>query len=265
MAKSLLFPVLVLISLAPATLLAVRGRLQGAAFIASLVLAVLGPVAWAAYQTGPGWQTGFSAALWVTIAVTMGLYAVLALFNQPLCRLAPLLLPYLMVLGAVALFWGQAPSQPLSGGAPSPWLAVHIGVSVLTYALLTLSATAAVAVFLRERALKRKVAGGFSRHLPSVADGEHLELRLLAAAELVLLLGVVTGMANEYLSSGTVLRLDHKTLLVVAAFVVIGVLLIAHQATGVRGRRAARVVLVGYMLVTLAYPGVKFVTDVLMS
>ncbi len=265
MGKSLLLPALVLISLAPATVMAVRGQLQGRGYVVCLLLAVVGPVGWAAYQVGPGWQTGFSAALWVTIAVTMGLYAVLALLNQALGKLAPLLLPYLMVLAALALIWGQAPSQPLSGGAPEPWLVAHIGISVLTYGLLTLSATAAVAVFLRERALKRRVSGGFSRHLPSVADGEQLEMRLLAAAEMVLLFGMVTGMANEYLATGSLLRLDHKTLLVVAAFVVIGLLLIGYQATGVRGRRAARVVLVGYLLVTLGYPGVKFVTDVLMS
>ena len=30
-------------------------------------------------------------------------------------------------------------------------------------------------------------------------------------------------------------------------------------------RRAARVVLIGYLLLTLAYPGVKFVTDVLIG
>ncbi len=35
--------------------------------------------------------------------------------------------------------------------------------------------------------------------------------------------------------------------------------------TGIRGRRAARWALLAYLLLTLAYPGVKFVTDVLMA
>jgi ABC-type uncharacterized transport system permease subunit len=51
----------------------------------------------------------------------------------------------------------------------------------------------------------------------------------------------------------------------VATFVVIGGLLIAHAATGVRGRRAARLVLLAFLLLTLGYPGVKFVTDILIS
>ena len=43
------------------------------------------------------------------------------------------------------------------------------------------------------------------------------------------------------------------------------VLLIADRRTGVRGRRAARYVLLAYLLLTLAYPGVKFVTDVVLA
>jgi ABC-type uncharacterized transport system permease subunit len=38
-----------------------------------------------------------------------------------------------------------------------------------------------------------------------------------------------------------------------------------HWRTGLRGRRATRFVLTAYLLLTLAYPGVKFVRDVLLS
>jgi ABC-type uncharacterized transport system permease subunit len=41
--------------------------------------------------------------------------------------------------------------------------------------------------------------------------------------------------------------------------------LAAHFWIGIRGRRAARIVLLAYLLITLAYPGVKFVTDVVLS
>jgi ABC-type uncharacterized transport system permease subunit len=66
-------------------------------------------------------------------------------------------------------------------------------------------------------------------------------------------------------TSGEFFTLSHKTLLAVLAFLVIGLLLLLHYRSGLRGRRAARVVLVAYLLLTLAYPGVKFVTDVLLS
>jgi ABC-type uncharacterized transport system permease subunit len=53
--------------------------------------------------------------------------------------------------------------------------------------------------------------------------------------------------------------------LTIAAFVVIGGLLVCHYGSGVRGKMAARIVLLAYLLLTLGYPGVKFVTDVLMA
>jgi ABC-type uncharacterized transport system permease subunit len=61
------------------------------------------------------------------------------------------------------------------------------------------------------------------------------------------------------------LRLDHKTVLVLATFVVIVALLWLHFRRGLSGRRAARYILVAYLLLTLGYPGVKFVTDVLIG
>jgi ABC-type uncharacterized transport system permease subunit len=58
--------------------------------------------------------------------------------------------------------------------------------------------------------------------------------------------------------------LDHKTLLSLVAFGLISALLLGHRVCGVRGRVAARVVMIAYLLLTLAFPGVKFVTQVLL-
>jgi len=140
---------------------------------------------------------------------------------------------------------------------------VHIVVSVLTYALLTLAAVASLAVFLQERALKHKKPTRLTRMLPAVLESETMAGRLLVASEVVLGLGLTTGMATQFLESGHLLRFDHKILLSIVAFVLIGLLLTGHRVCGVRGRLAARVVLMSYLLLTLAYPGVKFVTQVL--
>ena len=86
-----------------------------------------------------------------------------------------------------------------------------------------------------------------------------------SAAEVVLGVGVLSGMATQYLNVGPLLVLDRKTLFSLLAFVVIGLLLWLNWSTGLRGRRATRFVLAAYLLLTLAYPGVKFVKDVLLS
>jgi ABC-type uncharacterized transport system permease subunit len=72
-------------------------------------------------------------------------------------------------------------------------------------------------------------------------------------------------MALQISETGSLFSLNHKTVLTLTAFIVIGGLLYAHFKFGLRGRKAARLVLLGYLLLTLGYLGVKFVTDVLLS
>jgi ABC-type uncharacterized transport system permease subunit len=263
-------PVLDLVALAalvPAS--AICWRRSDAAdglFYAVLALGFAGPAALVAARLGGGaWNTGFAMSLWVSIAATMALFLALAVLTRHAWRLTPLLLPLLLLLGIMAALWENAPEQPIADAVPAAWLDFHIIVAVGTYGLLTIAAVSAAAVFLQERALKTKRQTALTRLLPAVAESEALEVWFLAAAEAVLALGVASGMAAEHFRHAALLPFDHKTVLSLAAFAVIGALLVARRTNGIRGRRVARWALLAYLLLTLAYPGVKFVTDVLMT
>ena len=90
-------------------------------------------------------------------------------------------------------------------------------------------------------------------------------IKTLTLGEAVLTIGLLSGMALHISETGSLFSLNHKTVLTLTAFVVIGCLLFAHFKFGLRGRKAARLVLLGYSLLTLGYLGVKFVTDVLLA
>lgn len=253
-----------LLCLLPAAAVPFRpGAGRDAVFWIALLAALLGPAVWSLAMLAGSWQTGLGAAMWVSIAASAVLFAGLAALYGTAWRLAPLLMPYLVVLGLLA---SVLPSEgrPVEASAPILWLDLHILVSVLTYGLLTLAAVAALGVLLQERALKTKRPNRLTRLLPAMVEGDRLSGHLLAASEVVLGLGVVSGMAIQYFVTGQILHTDHKSLLSLIAFVLIGLLLIGHRVCGVRGRVAARVILMAYLLVTLAYPGVKFVTQVLL-
>ncbi len=266
MANALLLNLSALMALVPASILSYRrtaGR-PDLVFWALLLVALTGPVAVTLVLLSGAWQTGLSAALWISIAVSMALFVFLSLISREAWRLTPLLVPYLLLLGVLATVWSNAPARHAQA-VPDVWLNVHIALSVLTYGLCTLAAVAAAAAFLQERALKRKAPTELTHKLPSVADAAGLQFRLLGAGEVVLACGIASGMARNYLANGHLLQFDHKTLLSLLAFAVIGVLLVVHRRTGLRGQRAARFILLAYLLLTLAYPGVKFVTDVLIG
>jgi ABC-type uncharacterized transport system permease subunit len=266
MSASLALSLSALAALVPAALIRWR-RNDGrdALFYGALVLAAIGPIAWSSAQLSGAWRTGFAVSLWVTIAATMVLFLGLAATTRQGWRLTALLMPYLFVLGALATIWQRAPERPMPETIPAGWLDAHIAFAVVTYGLLTLAAVAGAAVFLQERALKAKRPTPLTRLLPAVADSEQLEIKLLYAAEAVLALGVISGIGMQYFSGATSLALDNKTLFSLAAFVVIAALLAARRISGLRGRKVARWALIAYLLLTLAYPGVKFVTDVLMG
>jgi len=255
-----------IVSLVPMLGLSLRPReSRDVTFWSCVAVGVVGPSAWTAVQLAQGWETGIALALWITVSVTMLLFAAVAAVSRDGWRLATLLAPYLVLLAALAALWQATPARPFLDTAPAGWIELHIVVSVLAYGLLTLAAVAGLGVFLQERALKQKRPSALTAALPSVADGEALQLRLLWGAAALLAVGLLSGMATEYFEIGRVLRLDHKTVLSLLTFAVIVVLLAAQSRTGLRGRRAARLVLLAYLLLTLAYPGVKFVTDVLMA
>ena len=267
MPNATLFSLTALAAMIPAALASLRGRGEaGTLFWPLLAVAIAGPLAWAWVLFSGGWRTGFAPALWATVVVTLAVYAVVAATTREGWRLGALLLPYLVLLALGALIWQGGRAPGVSPRAPAAWLDIHIAVSLLTYATLTVCAIAGLAAFLQERALKaRRSVGGLARLLPALSDAEALELRLLGVSTAILALGIATGMAVTWSETGRLLVFDHKTVFVLATLAVLLALLTARRVSGLRGRRAARLVLLAYLLLTLAYPGVKFVTDVLLA
>lgn len=266
MTQSLLFSLAAIVALVPSGVAAWRrAAARDVLFWAVLMVAVVGPAALVLARMGGMWRTDLSTTLWVTVAATMAIFAAAALVTDHAWRLTPLMAPYMVVVAILATIWQHAPDKGLAAGTASAWVAIHILMSVATYGLVTVAAVAALAGFLQERALKTKRPTTLTHLLPALADCEALVVRLLTIGEVILGFGLITGMATSYQEKGALLAFDHKTVLTITAFLVIAGLLAAHFRTGVRGRQAARLVLLAYLLLTLGYPGVKFVTDVILG
>ncbi len=265
MTQSIFFSLVASACVVPAAWAALAGKLApGMRFWGLLGLAVIGPLTWLTVRSQGVWQTDFATALWITVAATLVAFTSMAILAREGWRLAAVIMPYMAVLSISAFAWestGSETSLPLS----STWIVFHILVSVITYAVVTLAASAACAGFLQERALKNKQPTAFTRQLPSVTDCNEFQFKLLGLGELVLGIGLITGIAASLSQGGPAFQFDHKTTFAVAAFVVIGVLLVAQPKSGIRGHQVMRVILSAYLLLTLAYPGVKFVTSILLT
>ncbi|MAH83486.1 MAG: hypothetical protein CBB68_03880 [Rhodospirillaceae bacterium TMED8] len=230
-----------------------------------LFVAPVGPIWWLWTAFESGWRTDLGATLWVSVAATMIFFIILAVRDSDAWRLVSILSPTALFVGFLATVWSNDKSVMTIAQKPELLIIIHIAVSIATYSLVTIAAVAALAALAQEKALRGKRPIDFTRALPAVTRCDDLILSLLVAGEWVLGVGLLTGAALTYGKSGIFLHLDHKTILTVTAFIIIGGLLVAHFHTGLRGRRAAKVVLVAYLFLTLGYPGVKFVTDIIMA
>jgi len=255
------------LALIPAALLGLRRDLnRDSVYWLVLAVAVFGPFTTTAASLSGEWHTDLATSLWATVSASMVLFAVISVLTREAWRLTPLLASYMIIPAVLATIWSQAgDAQVMASTSSGPWVGLHIAVSVGTYGLVTIAAVAALGAVFQERALKTKHQTPLSRSLPSVADCDGLVVRLLAVSEIVLALGLISGMALQFADSHEVLAINHKTILTMTAFVVIGGVLIAHYKSGLRGRKAARIVLLAYLLLTLGYPGVKFVSDVILG
>jgi ABC-type uncharacterized transport system permease subunit len=253
-------------ALFPISVLACRGRLErNAVGWLLLAAALVGGSAPAIAELHWGWRAGLAASLHVTVAATLVVFAAAVVLDAAALRLAALVGPYAVLLIALGWIASAMEAEPPIPVAPGAWFAGHVLLAIAAYASLTLSALAACGVLLEERAFKARVDSWATRVLPPLAETEALQNALLKLSAILLLLALATGAANEFLTIGRAVAFTHKILLSLLGFAVVLILLVLHHRTGLRGRQAARWLLTGYLLLTLAYPGVKFVREILMG
>jgi ABC-type uncharacterized transport system permease subunit len=264
--NNVFFQVTAILTLIPPSLLYFRREpKRDSVFWSAIIVSICGVLLWVYLKQSAGWHTGLSAALWLTISACLIIYIFITIITDEAWRLNIILFPYLLLLGLLALMWDQVPEQSFLGNVHIAWIGTHILVSLGTYGLLTLAALAAFAAMLRGRALKTKTKTKFVHQLPSVAASEKLLVNLLITCVIVLSIGIITGIASLYISTGKLLALDHKTILAFAVFLIVIFIIFIHFNSGIRGRLAMRFVLLAYLLLTLGYPGVKYVKYVLIS
>lgn len=253
-------------ALLPMSLLAGRGILERNTLgWLLLAAAVIGGSLPALAELQTGWRAGLAASLHVTVAATLVVFAAAVVLNAPAMRLAALVGPYALLLIALGWIAARFEVEPPIPVAPGAWFAGHVLLAIAAYAALTLSALAACGVLLEERSFKARTDTWATRVLPPLAETEALQNALLKLSAILLLLALATGAANEFLAIGEPVAFTHKILLSFLGFGVVLILLILHHRTGLRGRKAARWLLTGYLLLTLAYPGVKFVREILIG
>jgi ABC-type uncharacterized transport system permease subunit len=142
---------------------------------------------------------------------------------------------------------------------------LHLIFGMLAYSLFTVATLHAVLISKVEHRLHGKpgLDGPFTR-MPPLLSLERLVFILIGAAFAVLSVTLVLGIAYSEAFLGRALRFEHKTVFVILSWAIFGLLLAGRWLYGWRGRTALRWTVTGFVMLMLAYPGSRFVIEVLL-
>lgn len=155
-----------------------------------------------------------------------------------------------LILSSALILPRQVPLAPL---LHNYWLTFHIGSALLGTATFTLAFLGGILYLLQEHQIKTKQFGFFYRRLPSLELLDALNYYCLKAGFLLLTFGIVSGSLYAQFTLGTFWRWDPKETLTLIAWLLYAVLLHERLAMGWRGRRAALMVIVGFVVLLVTF------------
>ncbi|MFT7286667.1 MAG: ABC-type uncharacterized transport system permease subunit [Halieaceae bacterium] len=140
---------------------------------------------------------------------------------------------------------------------------VHIGSSVMAYAVLTLAAIQAALLAAQDAQLKRRQMGGLLGALPPLQLMESMLFELIWVGVAALTLSIATGMI--FMENIFAQHLVHKTVLSIVAWILFSVLLWGRHQLGWRSQTAVRLTVSGFTLLMLAFLGSKLVLELVLN
>ncbi len=145
----------------------------------------------------------------------------------------------------------SAPKEliPLEPALQSLWLPFHVGLSLVAYGFLALAFCGGLMYLLQERELKSRKLGYFFTRLPSLESLDQLNSHCLAVGFSFLCLGMVSGSLWSKQAWGTYWRWNPKEVCTLIIWLIYLVQIHQRFTVGWRGRRAAVLVVIGFVMV----------------
>ncbi len=154
---------------------------------------------------------------------------------------------------------------PLAPILRSIWLPIHVILAFLGDAIFALTFCLSVMYLIQEHRIKTKKLGKMTRLLPSLTLLDQLNYRLLTIGFPLLTLGIITGSIWAEYAWGSYWSWDPKETWSLITWLVYAALLHQRLTVGWRGRKAAWLAIIGFILVLFTFLGVNLLLSGLHS
>ena len=157
--------------------------------------------------------------------------------------------PLVCIVTFVAMLIGRGRNPSAAAFSPTLLFPIHTTLLVFAYAAFFLVFMASVMYLIQERELKLKTFSAFFHRLPSLSTVNEIATHAAAVGLTLLTLGLVAGMFWNWSEHGKVWRNDPKEIFAVLTWLLYFVLAIYRSTANWRGRRAAWLGVLGFVLV----------------
>lgn len=170
-----------------------------------------------------------------------------------------------IMLGLAALLAAGTGSLPEMREIADPgWpLAAHIVLAMGAAGMFAVAAVFVILLTLQDLQLRSKRPANWLASLPPVESLEHALFTVIGTGMAALTVAILAGLL--FVTDLFEQHLAHKAFLALTAWLIFAVLLFGRWRFGWRGRRAAAYTLAGFVFLTLAYFGSKFVLEILLG
>ena len=164
-------------------------------------------------------------------------------------------MPLISVLTFSAMIVNSDPNTSAAVFGPTWMFPIHTTLLIFAYAAFSIVFMASVMYLLQERELKLKTFSGIFHRLPSLTTTNEIATTAAAIGLTLLTLGIVTGMIWSWSRTGRLWHNDPKEIFAVLTWILYFILAIYRSTSSWRGRRAAWLGVLGFVLVLCTFFG----------
>lgn len=147
------------------------------------------------------------------------------------------------------------PVDPLMGNI---WVLLHVGTAFIGNGGFAIAFLAGVMYLIQERQIKSKRRGPLYYRLPSLETLDALNYNCLIIGFPFLTLGMLSGSILAHYTQGYFWRWDPKEVWSLITWLLYAALLHGRVTAGWRGRRSAKISIVGFLVLAFSFAGVNF-------
>jgi cytochrome c-type biogenesis protein CcsB len=148
--------------------------------------------------------------------------------------------------------------RPLSPVLQSYWLGIHTLLAFLGNAAFAVAFGTGIMYLLQEHYLKSKHTHGLFRKLPSIQVLDEINYKLISLGFPLLTLAIISGALWAETAWGSYWRWDPKEVWSLITWLIYALILHIRLTAGWRGKRAAVLSIIGFLIVLFTFFGVNF-------